>query len=121
RFQSTTRRSASRTSPARGRCSAGSPRSRSTRGCGGCSLQKAGSRYVLRRVAITAAIVLVAAGFVVPASGGSRHILVGLYDAAQVLGYPARTFPLLRHLKVQIVRISLPWGGSPWDARSRTM
>ena len=54
---------------------------------------------MLRRVAITAAIVLVAAGFVVPASGGSRHILVGLYDDAQVLGYPARTFPrqLIQH------------------------
>jgi hypothetical protein len=74
---------------------------------------------VLKRVAITAAILLVAAASVVPASGGSRHILVGIYDDAQVLGYPARTFPVLKQLKTQVIRVSLPWGGSYPVARRR--
>ncbi len=67
---------------------------------------------MLKRVAFTAAMLLVAAAFVVPASGSSHHILVGVFDDAQVIGYPAKTFPILKSLRTQVIRVSLPWGGS---------
>jgi hypothetical protein len=69
---------------------------------------------VRKRIAIATAILLVAAGFVVPASGGSHHVLVGVYDDAQVLGNPGKTFPLLHSLKVQVLRVSLTWGSGPF-------
>ena len=74
---------------------------------------------MLKRIASTAAMLLVAAAFVMPASGGSHHILVGVFDDAQILGSPARTFPILKSLKTQVIRVSLPWGGSNGVSRKR--
>ena len=72
-----------------------------------------------RRIALAAAMLTAAAALVVPASAGSHHILVGIFDDAQVLGNPTRTFPLLKTLRVQIIRVSLPWGSASGVARRR--
>jgi hypothetical protein len=74
---------------------------------------------VLKRIAFTAAMLLVAAAFVVPASGGSHHILVGVFDDAQIVGSPGKTFPILTSLRTQVVRITLPWGGANGVSRKK--
>ncbi|TML15408.1 MAG: hypothetical protein E6G33_08265 [Actinobacteria bacterium] len=63
-----------------------------------------------RRVGVFAAIVLVAAGLAVPAAQAQRHLLVGIQDDAMTLrGDPTFTFPILKQLRTQIVRINLNW------------
>ena len=63
-----------------------------------------------RRVGVLAAIVLVAAGFAVPAAQAQRHLLVGIQDDAMVLrGNPQFTFSTLKQLRTQIVRMNLNW------------
>jgi len=63
-----------------------------------------------RRFAVLAAIVLVAAGLAVPAAQAQRHLLVGIQDDAMTLrGDPTFTFPTLRQLRVQLIRINLNW------------
>jgi len=60
---------------------------------------------------ILVAALLVA--FALPtASVGAPRMLVGLYDENQSFyTNPARTFPLMRTLRTQIVRVNLYWGG----------
>src|SRR6266540_4234347 len=66
------------------------------------------------------AIVLVAAALCVPVAKAQRHLLVGIQDDAQVVyGDPVKTFPLLKALRVQLVRINLQWGGKYGVARER--
>ena len=58
------------------------------------------------------AILLVAAGLAVPAASASRHMLVGLQDDANTLtGVPNVTFPILKRLRTQVLRVNLYWGG----------
>jgi hypothetical protein len=65
---------------------------------------------LLRRIGVAAAIVLVAAGLAVPAAQAKAHMLVGIQDDAMTLhGNPAFTFPTLKQLRTQIVRINLNW------------
>ena len=55
---------------------------------------------------------LVAALIVVPAASASKHMLVGINDEADTLyGNPDVTFPILRRLRVQVLRVNLYWGG----------
>jgi len=63
-----------------------------------------------RRIGVAAAIVLVAAGLCVPAASAKAHMLVGIQDDAMTLrGNPAFTFPTLKQLRTQIIRINLNW------------
>ena len=63
-----------------------------------------------RRIGVAAAIVLVAAGLAVPAAQAKAHMLVGIQDDAMTLrGNPTFTFPTLKQLRTQIVRINLNW------------
>ena len=65
---------------------------------------------MLRRIGVAAAIVLVAAGLAVPAAQAKAHMLVGIQDDAMTLrGNPTFTFPTLKQLRTQIVRINLNW------------
>jgi hypothetical protein len=66
---------------------------------------------VSRRVALVAAAVAAVAGFAVPGAAASRSLQVGIFDDSSVLGNPAKTFPLLKQLRTQVVRVTLPWGG----------
>ena len=99
RCRSTTRRCASPTSPEPGRCSAGSRRSSSRRGCGGCCRASEGSRLGSKRLCI-ALVTIVLCGVAATAkpnpaqaAGGMQ---VGLYDPVQPLVAPDKTFPMLR-------------------------
>ncbi|HZC29580.1 MAG TPA: glycosyl hydrolase [Gaiellaceae bacterium] len=68
-----------------------------------------------RRIGVVVAALVLAAGLGVPAAGAQAHMLVGIQDDALTLyGNPTFTFPLLRTLRVQIIRINLIWGGTPY-------
>jgi hypothetical protein len=55
---------------------------------------------------------LVAAGLAAPAANASRHMLVGINDEANTLyGNPDQTFPILRQLRTQVLRVNMYWGG----------
>ena len=64
------------------------------------------------RVARVAAALVVAVGLAAPAAGASRHMLVGINDEANTLyGNPDRTFPILKQLRTQVLRVNMYWGG----------
>jgi Glycosyl hydrolase catalytic core len=68
-----------------------------------------------KRILGFAAVLAVAAGLGVPAAGAQSHMLVGIQDDAMTLyGNPLTTFPLLRQLRVQLIRINLIWGGAKY-------
>jgi hypothetical protein len=58
-------------------------------------------------------MLFVVAGLAVPAAAtASRHMLVGIQDEANTLyGNPDQTFPILKRLRTQVLRINLYWGG----------
>jgi hypothetical protein len=83
---------------------------------------------VSKRIALVAAAGTVAVGLAVQASAASSpktdvaskartstHMLVGINDEASTLyGNPAATFPMLKALNVQVLRVNLYWGGNQW-------
>jgi len=73
-------------------------------------------RRLLVWLALCAAFVAVVSPGSAPAS---RQMLVGLFDDASTYGAPATTFPLLRRLHVQVVRMTLTWGGRDGVANDR--
>ena len=65
-----------------------------------------------RRVTlVVAAAAVVAAGAVLPSALASRSLQLGIYDDSMVLGNPSKTFPMLKQLRAQVIRVTLPWGG----------
>ena len=70
-------------------------------------------------------MLVAAAGLALPASTATktttkRHMLVGLVDDAQALyGNPDKVYPLLKKLRVQVVRVNLYWGGRFGIAKRR--
>jgi len=80
---------------------------------------------VSRQLALLAAVLVAAAGLAVPASTATkattaRHMLVGIVDDAQTLyGDPDKTYPLLKQLRVQVIRVNLYWGGRFGVAKRR--
>ena len=78
-----------------------------------------------RQLALLAAVLVAAAGLAVPASTATqattaRHMLVGIVDDAQTLyGDPDKTYPLLKQLRVQVIRVNLYWGGRFGVAKRR--
>jgi hypothetical protein len=51
---------------------------------------------------------------------GSRYLKIGIYDEAQTLYGPVeRTYPALKALHTQVIRLNLYWGGRFGVARSR--
>ncbi len=66
-----------------------------------------------KRIAVVAATVLAAAGLSVPAASAAPHMLVGINDEANTLyGDPDANFPILKQLRVQVLRVNLYWGGT---------
>jgi hypothetical protein len=58
------------------------------------------------------AVLVTAVSLSVPAATASPHMLVGLLDEANTLyGNPDRNFPILKQLRVQVLRVNLYWGG----------
>ena len=74
-----------------------------------------------RIVAATLVLACLAAlSAVASTASASSRLLIGIYDDAQVLyGNPARTFPLLRQARAQVVRVNLFWGGVTGVARRK--
>jgi hypothetical protein len=67
---------------------------------------------VYRKLALFAAAVSVVAALALPASSaGSRSLQVGIYDDGYIVGNPAKSFPLLKQLRTQVIRVTLHWGG----------
>jgi hypothetical protein len=60
-----------------------------------------------------AALLTVVCALVIPASSASAptSLLLGLFDDAMTLDPAANNFPLLQSLHVQVVRMTLTWGG----------
>ncbi len=77
---------------------------------------------MLRRL-VPAAAALVALAALAGAAAGpapaSGRMLVGIYDDAEVLGRPDTSFPVLKQLRVQIIRVTLHWGGALGVARRK--
>ena len=63
-------------------------------------------------VALLATIVLavIAAGAKPDTALASRGMLVGIYDPVQPLIAPDKTFATFANLRVQVLRMDLPWG-----------
>jgi len=58
------------------------------------------------------ALVVTVAALVSPgAAPASKQMLVGIFDDASTYGAPATTFPQLERLHVQVLRMTLTWGG----------
>jgi hypothetical protein len=77
-----------------------------------------------RTLVLIAGFALLVGGLVqsAPASKNapkSKRLLVGIYDEAETLGHPERAFPILRSLRVKIVRANLYWGGPAGVAQRR--
>ena len=72
-----------------------------------------------RRIALAAALACVAAGLGAGSASAAPGMMVGIYDEAQVYGNPARSFPILRTLRTQALRVSLHWGGPLGVARRK--
>jgi hypothetical protein len=66
----------------------------------------------VRKAVVAAAAALAAvAGLSVERAEAAPGMLVGMYDDGQTLFNGKTAFPTLKHLRVQIVRIQLRWGG----------
>jgi hypothetical protein len=58
------------------------------------------------------AAALALAGFAADPVSASSRLQLGLFDDPSVLGRPDQTFPLLKQLRVQLIRVTMHWGGS---------
>jgi Glycosyl hydrolase catalytic core len=59
------------------------------------------------------------AGLFVQSAPASKRLIVGIYDEAETLGRPERSFPLLQTLRTKAVRANLYWGGPNGVSRRR--
>jgi hypothetical protein len=64
-------------------------------------------RFALLATAVAAVAALTMPGH----AAASRSLQVGIYDDAAVFGNPGKNFTLLRQLRTQVIRVTLPWGG----------
>jgi hypothetical protein len=82
--------------------------------CHGSSEQKrdlahrAQPQRLLAAVAAGCAMVVLAA----PPATAKPHMLVGLLDQASTFYSPATAFPIMKKLRVQVIRVNLYWGGN---------
>ena len=66
-----------------------------------------------RQIVILVAALAAGGVLAVSGAGAKPGMLVGIYDDAQVVSNPEKTFPLLRQLRVEVVRVTMRWGGKP--------
>jgi hypothetical protein len=62
--------------------------------------------------AAVAAAVLAALASLPSSAGASRGLQVGIYDDSAIFGDPDQSFPLLKQLRTQVIRVTLRWGGT---------
>ena len=70
-------------------------------------MKKTIARLVLLSMALSAASAL-ALSAAQPAQG-SRALIKGIFDEAETIGRPQKTFPMLRKLRTEAVRVNLYW------------
>jgi hypothetical protein len=70
------------------------------------------------RILVFAAAVAAVAGLAADRAPASGRLQLGIYDDASVLGRPDDAFPLLEQLRVQVIRVTLHWGGTLGVARN---
>jgi hypothetical protein len=71
-------------------------------------------------ILLAAALLGAAAALAVPSTAAaSKRLAVGLFDDTAVFGSPQTTFPALKSLNVQVVRMTLTWGGRDGVANTR--
>jgi hypothetical protein len=70
-------------------------------------MRKSIARFALLTIALGAAASLALAA-AQPAQG-SRALIKGVFDEAETIGRPDKTFPLLRTLRAEAVRVNLHW------------
>ena len=54
-----------------------------------------------------------------PPASAQPHLLVGLLDQASTFYYPNTAFPILKRLRVQVLRSDIYWGGSDFAVAKR--
>jgi hypothetical protein len=70
----------------------------------------------MRRLIVVFALV----ALMLPGSApASSRMLLGLFDDASTYGAPSTTFPLLQQLHLQVLRLTLTWGGRDGVANDR--
>jgi Glycosyl hydrolase catalytic core len=70
-------------------------------------MTKAITRFLLLTIALGAAATLAMAA--AQPAHGSRALIKGVFDEAETIGRPQKTFPLLRKLRTEAVRVNLYW------------
>jgi Glycosyl hydrolase catalytic core len=65
------------------------------------------ARFTLLTIALGAAAILAMAA--AQPAHGSRALIKGIFDEAETLGRPQKTFPVLRTLRTEAVRVNLYW------------
>ena len=70
-------------------------------------MTKAITRFMLLTIALGAAATLAMAA--AQPAHGSRALIKGIFDEAETIGRPQKTFPLLRQLRTEAVRVNLYW------------
>ncbi|MGZ8693847.1 MAG: glycosyl hydrolase [Gaiellaceae bacterium] len=73
----------------------------------------------MRRALLLVTAALAVAGFFAGHVSASGKLQLGLFVDPQVLGRPDQTFPLLTQLRVQVIRVTLHWGGPIGVARAK--
>ena len=64
------------------------------------------------RLAVLAVLVAtLAASFAAAGADASSSLRIGIYDNSEIYGHPGRSFPLLRQLRAQVIRVDMYWGG----------
>jgi hypothetical protein len=72
-----------------------------------------------KRILVLMAALAAVAGVAADQVSASSRLQLGIYDDASVLGRPDQSFPLLKQLRVQIIRVTLHWGGKLGVAKTR--
>jgi hypothetical protein len=69
--------------------------------------------------ALAASCLLLPLAALLPAASAAPGMLVGIYEPQALYGDPATVFPLLKSLRVQVLRLNLYWGGRLGVAKRR--
>jgi Glycosyl hydrolase catalytic core len=73
----------------------------------------------MKRVLVLIAGAALLVGVFAQSAPASKRLIVGIYDEAETLGSPERSFPIMSSLRVKAVRANLYWGGPSGVAQRR--
>jgi hypothetical protein len=73
----------------------------------------------MTRLLVVSVCIALLSGLYVQTASASKRLLVGIYDEAEFLGRPERSFPQLKRLQAKAMRANLYWGGPSGVAKRR--